>query len=196
VPLPETMTWADIPEGTRVAVEVEKATYQPDNQYGPQFEVDLQVLKPGQYAGEQIRSWLSLSQPRLGKVRDLRSQGVKDAAIREALEEKGFEFTNIDDPEEPRLGGGVKRAVRAGTGNDPRAYRELVDSCDTFDELAAAMVGLRLTVAIRHDKEGRSKVDGNADFLPYVETKPVGNPGGHNGGLTAEDEEDFAKIPF
>ncbi len=197
MPLGETTSFVDIKEGARVAVEVANATYDEGGRFGPEMQFELEALKPDVYAGGTILSSLSLSQPRLNKVRNLRADGISDEAIAESLREKGFEFEKIDDWEEPRIGGTLRKIIRACLKDDTRAYRKLMNECDSFDELADALIGKRFTTQIRHDKNGYSRIDGKADFYPYVETSPAnGNLGGHTADIVEEDAQDFDDIPF
>jgi hypothetical protein len=192
-----TRSFADINEGTQVQVMVADATYDPEGRFGPAIELELEVFEPKAHAGETILSTFGLSQPRLSKVRDLRNDGFDDEAIAEALKKKGFNFSHIDDPETPRLGGALLRIVKAAYGGDARAIKKLLAECDDFYELADALIGKRFVATTRQDKNGYTRIDGKAEFYRVMETSPANdNLGGHSGGITAEDEKDFDDIPF
>jgi hypothetical protein len=159
-----TTSFADINEGTQVTAQVADATYDAEGRFGPAIELELDVLKPSAHAGQTIFSTFSLSQPRLSKVRDLRNDGLDDEAIAQVLEKKGFKFENIDDPETPKLGVALLRAVKAGLNEDARALKKLLAECDTFHDLANALVGLRFVFTTRLDKSGYTRVDGKGEF--------------------------------
>ena len=158
-----TRSFADINEGTQVEVLVADATYDPEGRFGPAVELELEVLKPTAQAGDTILSTFSLSQPRLSKVRDLRTDGFDDEAIASALRNKNFEFESIDDPETPKLGGALLRIVKACYGGDARAVKKLLAECDSFDELAAALIGRRFVAATRKDKTTTPASTGKAN---------------------------------
>jgi hypothetical protein len=117
-------------------------------------------------------STFSLSQPRLSKVRDLRADGFDDEAIASALRSKNFEFESIDDPETPKLGGALLRIVKACYDGDARAVKKLLAECDSFDELAAALVGRRFVATTRKDKNDYTRIDGKGEFYRVMGEEP------------------------
>jgi hypothetical protein len=190
-----TTSFADIKEGTQVTVQVVDATYDPEGRFGPAVELELEVEEPKEHAGTIILSTFGLSQPRLNKVRDLRNDGFDDEAIAEVLRKKNFEFDKIDEPETPRLGGALLRITKACYNEDPRAIRKLLAECDSFHDLADALVGKRFVASTRKDKNDYTRIDGKAEFYLVMEPKP-GGVGGPYAGTTPENEADFDDIPF
>lgn len=186
-----TRSFADIDEGTQVEVLVADATYDAEGRFGPAVELELEVLKPVAHTGSTILSTFGLSQPRLSKVRDLRADGFDDEAIASALRNKNFEFESIDDPETPKLGGALLRIVKACYNDDTRAVKKLLAECDSFDELADALVGRRFVASTRKDKNDYTRIDGKGEFYRVMSKEP------ENGDKAAAvPEEDFADIPF
>jgi hypothetical protein len=167
-----TKSFADISEGTQVAVEVIDATYDEDGRFGPAVELTLDVLKPSAHTGDSILSTFGLSQPRRSKVRDLRADGLDDEAIATVLENKNFGFKTIDDPETPKLGGALLRIVKACYDADARAVKKLLEECDTFDDLADALIGRRFVCMTRKDKNDYTRVDGKGEFYRVVKDEP------------------------
>ncbi len=186
-----TRSFADINEGTQVEVLIADATYDADGRFGPAVELELEVLKPTVHAGSSILSTFSLSQPRLSKVRDLRADGFDDEAIASALRNKNFEFKSIDDPETPKLGGALLRIVKASYNDDTRAVKKLLAECDSFDELADALIGRRFVATTRKDKNDYTRIDGKGEFYRVMAEEPKGGDQ-----AAPEDEDLFDDIPF
>jgi len=186
-----TKSFADIDEGTQVTVEIADAVYDEFGRFGAEMELSLEVFTPSEHSGETIMSTFGLSQPRLRKVRDLREDGFDDESIAEVLRKKNFEFEKIDDPETPKLGGALLRIVKACYENDSRAVKKLLAGCDTFDDLAEALVGKRFVCITRKDKNDYTRVDGKGEFYRVVPPETAGE---------AQDgeaqDEDFSDIPF
>ena len=155
-----TKSFADVEEGTQVQVLIGDATYDEEGRFGPAIELALEVEKPSAHAGDTILSTFGLSQPRLSKVRDLRGDGLDDETIAQVLKNKKFEFENIDDPEPPKLGGALLRIVKAAYNADTRAIKKLLEECDTFDDLADALIGRRFVATTRKDKNDYTRIDG------------------------------------
>jgi hypothetical protein len=181
-----TKSFADIKEGTQVEVEVVDATYDEEGRFGPAVELTLEVLKPSAHTGDSILSTFGLSQPRLSKVRDLRADGLDDEAIASVLKNKNFEFENIDDPETPKLGGALLRIVKACYNADARAVKKLLDECDTFDDLADALIGRRFVATTRKDKNDYTRLDGKGEFYRVMSEEP------ENAGLRQKQQEAVA----
>jgi hypothetical protein len=199
--IPTTKSFADIAEGTQVEVEISDATYDEEGRFGPAFELTLDVLSPSQHAGENILGTFSLYQPRLSKVRDLRADDIDDDTIAAVLRKKNFEFENIDDPEPPKLGGALLRIVKACYGMDSRAVKKLLEECDTFDELADALIGRRFVATTRKDKNDYTRIDGKGDFYPAMneESKNALRQRQKEAAAAKKpevDESDFDDIPF
>jgi len=194
-----TKSFADINEGTQVEVEVADATFDEDGRFGPEVELSLDVHKPSAFAGETIMSSFSLSQPRLRKVRALREDGLDDAAIAAVLEKKGFEFETIDDPETPKLGGALLRIVKAGVGADARAVKKLLEECDTFDDLADALIGRRFVCTTRKNKNEYTRVDGKGEFyraMPNDALVPDRDDPAKAAQKPQTDDPEWEDIPF
>jgi hypothetical protein len=195
-----TRSFADIAEGTQVEVLVADAAYSPEGRFGAEMELELEVVKPRQHAGETILSTLGLSQPRLNKVRNLRNDEFDDEAIAEALRKKNFQFENIDDPEEPKLGGALLRIVKACYNEDARAVKKLLAECDGFDDLAEALIGKRFIATTRKDKNDYTRLDGKGEFYRVMSDERPDTPRNVGGNTTLvkqpENEEDFDDISF
>ena len=169
-------TWAkNIDPGTRAVFAFTDAAFIPDAKFGPEFEGDLEIVRPDEYAGQSVTVHLPLSQPRTKKVRELRSEGFDNEAIAEALRKKGYRFESIDDPEPIKLPGADKfttKVALACHGNN----RKALTACKDFDELAASLVGKAFAADTRLDKEGFVKVDGKGFVGPAPQpgaTAPV-----------------------
>jgi hypothetical protein len=167
-----TRSFADLNEGTQIEVLIGDATYDAEGRFGPAVELELEVLRPSAHAGDSILSTFSLSQPRLSKVRDLRADGLDDEAIASVLRNKNFQFEKIDDPETPRLGGALLRIVKACYNEDARAIKKLLAECDTFDDVADALVGRRFVCSTRKDKNDYTRVDGKGEFYRVMAEEP------------------------
>jgi len=167
-----TKSFADIEEGTQVEALIADATYDPEGRFGPAVELALDVLKPSAHTGDTILSTFSLSQPRLSKVRDLRADGLDDDTIAKVLEKKGFEFETIDDPETPKLGGALLRIVKACYNEDARAIKKLLAECETFHDLADALIGRRFVATTRKDKNDYTRIDGKGEFYRVMSDEP------------------------
>jgi hypothetical protein len=193
-----TKSFADINEGTQVQVVVGDAVYDADGRFGPAVELSLDVLRPSAHAGDTIMSTFGLSQPRLSKVRDLRADGLDDEAIAKVLEKKGFAFESIDDPETPKLGGALLRIVKACYNEDARAVKKLLAECDTFHDLADALVGRRFVFTTRVDKNGYTRVDGKGEFYRMMSDTLVPERGDPTKVAKKPeiDESAFNDIPF
>ena len=193
-----TKSFADINEGTQVEVEVTDATYDPEGRFGPAIELDLEVLRPSAHAGDTILSTFSLSQPRLSKVRDLRDDGLDDETIAKVLEQKGFEFETMDEPETPKLGGALLRIVKACNDEDARAIKKLLDECNTFHDLADALIGGSFVATTRKGKNDYTRIDGKGEFYPVMSDTLV--PKREDPAIAAKkpeiDESDFDDLPF
>jgi hypothetical protein len=187
-----TKSFADINEGTQVEVLVGDAAYDEEGRFGPAIELTLDVLRPSAHAGDTILSTFGLSQPRLSKVRDLRADGLDDEAIAAVLHKKGFTFEAIDDPETPKLGGALLRIVKACFNEDARAVKKLLSECDTFDDLADALIGRRFVASTRKDKNDYTRLDGKAQFFRVMPDEPK-----RTNHRQEEDPEDgFDDLPF
>ncbi len=196
-----TKSFADISEGTQVAVEIADATYDEEGRFGPAVELALDVFKPSAHAGDSVLSTFSLSQPRRSKVRDLRADGLDDESIATVLENKNFEFETIDDPETPKLGGALLRIVKACYNADARAVKNLLEECDTFDALADALIGRQFVCTTRKDKNDYTRVDGKGEFYRVMPASPdtvVPERDGPSRGAPAKtrDDPDWEDIPF
>jgi hypothetical protein len=194
-----TKSFADINEGTQVEVEVADAAYDEEGRFGPEVELSLDVHKPSAFAGETIMSSFSLSQPRLRKVRDLREDGLDDAAIAAVLRKKGFEFETIDDPETPKLGGALRHIVRACYNADARAVKKLLEECGTFDDLADALIGRRFVATTRKDKNDYTRIDGKGKFyraMPNDALVPERDDPAKAAQTPQTDDPEWEEIPF
>jgi hypothetical protein len=142
----------------------------------------------------------------------LRDDGLDDAAIASVLENKNFEFESIDDPETPKLGGALLRIVKACYNADTRAVKKLLDECDTFDDLADALIGRRFVASTRKDKNDYTRIDGKGEFYRVMADEPkndlrqkqeaaaTAKEAHHgrvdDGHVEEEEDADFSDIPF
>ncbi len=201
-----TKSFADISEGTQVAAVISDATYDEEGRFGPAVELALDVLTPSAHTGDSVLSTFGLSQPRLSKVRDLRADGLDDSSIATVLENKNFEFETIDDPETPKLGGALLRIVKACYDADARAVKKLLEECDTFGDLADALIGRRFVCTTRKDKNDYTRVDGKGEFYRVMSASGEAAP---QNGLRQKqeaaagpvekpevDDPDWEDIPF
>jgi hypothetical protein len=189
-----TKSWADIDEGTQVTGEIADAVYDEFGRFGAEMELSLEVLEPSEHNGETIMSTFALSQPRLRKVRDLKEDGFDDEAIAEVLKKKGFAFDKIDEPETPKLGGALLKIVKACYQNDSRTIKKVLAECDTFDDLAEALIGKRFVFTTRKDKNDRTRVDGKDEFYRVMAEEPAKLKSVPQ--QESDAEEDFNDIPF
>jgi len=176
-----TKSFADINEGTQVEVVIADGVYDEEGRFGPAVELALDVLKPSAHEGDSILSTFSLSQPRLSKVRDLRADGLDDEAIASVLKNKNFEFESIDDPETPKLGGALLRIVKACYNADARAVKKLLEECNTFHDLADALVGKRFVATTRKDKNDYTRIDGKGEFYRVMSSASSAEAAPQNG---------------
>jgi len=191
-----TKSFADIKEGTQVEVLIADATYDAEGRFGPAVELALEVQRPSAHTGSTVLSTFSLSQPRLSKVRDLRADGLDDEAIASVLRNKNFKFDNIDDPEEAKLGGALLRIVKACYDEDARAIKKLLSECESFEDLAEALVGRRFVASTRVDKNDRTRIDGKGEFYRVMAEEPKGSAPTQENGDGEDDEEHFDDLPF
>jgi hypothetical protein len=119
-------------------------------------------------------------------VRNLRDDGLDDETIAQVLEKKNFRFEKIDDPETPRVGGALLKVVKACYNADPRAVKKLLAECDTFDDLAEALIGRRFVATTRKDKNDYTRLDGKGEFYRVMTPAQA----------EAEEDEDFQEVPF
>ena len=201
MPIGTTKSFADIDAGTQVEVEIADAVYDEEGRFGAEIELALDVVKPEEHSGDTILSTFGLSQPRLNKVRNLRADGLDDESIASVLKNKGFEFEAIDDPETPKLGGALLRIVKACYDADARAVRKLLAECDTFDDLAEALIGRSFVATTRKDKNDYTRLDGKGEFYRVVNEASVSDLRQKQQQVAAAskpevDESDFDDLPF
>ncbi len=84
------------------------------------------------------------------------------------------------------------RITKACYNEDTRAVKKLLAECNSFDELADALVGRRFVATTRKDKNDYTRIDGKGEFYRVMEP-PVSN---RESGTTPENEADFEDIPF
>jgi len=190
-----TKSFADIKEGTQVEVLIADATYDAEGRFGPAVELALEVQRPSAHTGDTILSTFSLSQPRLSKVRDLRADGLDDEAIASVLRNKNFEFDNIDDPEPPKLGGALLRILKASCNEDARAIKKLLAECESFEDLADALIGRRFVASTRVDKNARTRIDGKGEFYRVMAEETKGTAPTQENGYLEDEEEPLHEPP-
>jgi hypothetical protein len=129
---------AQIPPGEKLRFRINSAV-EDWGEHGPQAELELEVLD-GEHKGSTLLDWSKLAQPRLDFVKNLREKGYEEEKIVEILRRRGYEFDDIDEPEDGLLvadGGKLFNiALAAFNGNVKQ-----IDSFESIDDLLGALVG-------------------------------------------------------
>jgi hypothetical protein len=127
-----------IPPGEKIRVKIREADLD-WGEHGPQARLNLEVLTE-KYRGERFTEWATLAQPRLDFVKNLRGKNYEDEKIAEILRQRGFEFKDIDEPEEAiRISDGGKMfniAIACFDGNV-----DAINALDSIDDLLEALKG-------------------------------------------------------
>jgi hypothetical protein len=151
--------------------------------HGPQAKMTLEILD-GEYKGTTTIDWSKLAQPRLDFVRALRNKDYTDNKIAEILQERGFEFEDIDEEEEELMvanGGKLYNICIAAFDGD----MEAINSFATIGELLEGLKG-KSFVSITKSRGADGKYTGITWDMIYTDPK-----------AGAEDpEEGFEDIPF
>jgi hypothetical protein len=129
---------AQIPPGEKLRFGIKSAA-EDWGDHGPQAKFELKVLD-GEHEGDTILDWSKLAQPRLDFVRALRGKDYDDKAIAEILRERGYEFEDIDEPEDELMiadGGKLFNICMAAFDGQVK----VIDSFDTITDLLDALVG-------------------------------------------------------
>ncbi len=177
-------TGTEVPAGTQVSWRVREATFDPNGRYGPEVELELDVVTD-EYLGTSTKYWARIQQPRLDKVTKLRGEGLDDETIATVLNKQGFEFGDLDEQDKMRVarGGALFAILTAGQG-DVASAEKVLKQCDSFDELAARLVGGRFVGTTSLSKDGYLRLDAREDIFKDV-------------AVAEEDaEEDFDNIPW
>jgi len=177
----------EVPDGTQVRWSIKDATFEPDGQYGPDIELELDIITE-KYIGTSTRYWAKIQQPRLDKVRKLRKEGLDDETIASALRKQGFEFNKIDEADAMVVGrgGALYSILAARCGGNRRAAEKVLEDCDTFNELAERLKEGVFVGTTKLSKDGYVRLDATEDIFPDA-----------GGAESDEDpEEDFDNIPF
>jgi hypothetical protein len=177
-------TGTEIPAGTQVSWKVREATFDANGRYGPEVELDLDVVTD-EYVGTGTKYFAKIARPRLDKVAKLRGEGLDDETIAAALRKQGFEFGDLDEQDKMVVarGGALYAILTAGQG-DVKSAEQVLQDCDNFDELAARLVGGRFVGTTKLSKDGYARLDAMEDIFKDV-------------AVAEEDaEEDFDNIPW
>ena len=92
------------------------------------------------------------------------------------------------------------RIVKACYNADARAVRKLLAQCDTFDDLAEALIGRSFVATTRKDKNDYTRLDGKGEFYRVMNEASVSDLRQKQPAAFASkpevDESDFDDIPF
>src|SRR4051794_9235664 len=94
---------SEVPAATQTEFRITESTFDPNNSYGPSFELVLE-LTDEKYLGTEMKYWAKIQQPRLDKVRRLRSDGLDDEDIASVLKKQGYKFKKVDEPDKMVVG--------------------------------------------------------------------------------------------
>jgi hypothetical protein len=177
----------EVPDGTQVRWSIKDATFEPDGQYGPDIELELDIITE-KYIGTSTRYWARIQQPRLDKVRKLRKEGLDDETIASVLRKQGFAFDKIDEADEMVIGrgGALYSILVARCGGNRRAAEKVLENCDTFDDLAKSLTEGSFVGTTKLSKDGYVRLDATEDIFPDVA----------GAAQTENAEEDFDDLPF
>ncbi len=177
-------TGTEIPTGTQVSWRVREAAFDPNGRFGPTIELNLDITTD-EYIGTSTKYWARIQQPRLDKLAKLRGEGVDDELISAILQKQGFEFDDLDDPDEMLVGrSGALYSILLAVQGDGNAAEKVLEQCDSFDQLADRLVGGRFVGTTKLSKDGYVRLDATEDIFKDV-------------AVAEEDaEEDFDAIPF
>jgi hypothetical protein len=143
---------SQVPPGEKIRFGI-KSVVEDWGQHGPQAKFELKVLG-GEHEGATIFDWASLAQPRLDFVKALRNKDYTDEKIAEILRERGFEFEDIDEPEDDvKVGdtGKLMNILMATFDGDVEA----IDSFESIAELLEALEGRSfVSITKRRGKSG------------------------------------------
>lgn len=190
------------PAGIQARFVIKDAVYRPDAKYGPDIQLYLEMIDE-KYFGIPARFWVTLLQPRLALVRDLRQKGVTDKAIAETLKEKaakypesGYDFKKrIDEPQDPRIsrGGNTYKVLTAAVDGDRKRAEEVLHELDEWAELAEFFIDkcFVATTRLKTKKDpdtGETRtfvnIDGQEDIFADVAEK-----------LEAATDADYEELP-
>jgi hypothetical protein len=182
----------EVPAGIQTEFRIASASFDPDGQYGPCFEIDLE-LNEEQYLGTTCRYWARVQQPRLDLVRKYRKDAMSDKLIAEALRERGFRFKKIEEPDAMKIGrGGNTYKILAAVEGSVKDAEAALQRCGNFDELAKVFVDGVFVGTTRLSADGKYiQLDGMEEIYPVA-----------SGALKARDEaesdldEDFNGLDF
>jgi len=129
---------SNVPAGEKLRFTVRTAKFV-EGEYGPQAEMELEVLA-GEHKGAILREWASFFQPRTNFVRNLRNKFYSDEDIATILEREGYEFDEIDEPEDEVKVGQSGKLINICMAAF-RGDTEVIDGFDSVDSLLAALEG-------------------------------------------------------
>ncbi len=178
-----------IPPGEKLRFGI-KSAVEDWREHGPQAKLILEVLSDGPHKGETFSEWAKLAQPRLDFVRALRGKEYSDEKIAEILEERGFSFRDIDEPEEQlglAEGGKMFNIAMAAFRGD----RKAIDAFESIEDLFDALPG-RTFVSITKARGKDDKYVGITWDMVYVDQ----DTDAEDNEVPPENEEDFNDIPF
>jgi hypothetical protein len=177
-------TGTEIPTGTQVSWRVREAAFDPNGRYGPTIELQLDITTD-EYVGTSVKYFAKIAQERLDKAAKLRGEGVDDELIKAILHKQGYKFDELDDPDEMSVArGGALYAILTARQGDVASAEQFLKQSDSFDELAARLVGGRFVGTTGVSKDGYARLDAREDIFKDV-------------AVAEEDaEEDFDSIPW
>jgi hypothetical protein len=182
------------PNGIQARFRIDEATFRPETRFSPDIELSLSMIDKA-YFGTPARFWVRLSQPRLDRVRKLRSEGTSDTLIKEILKEQGYTFTKVDEPEDPQVnrGGNTYKTLVAVCGGSYAESEKVLDEIDSYDELAAFFKGKTFVATIRlKERDGKQYVNINGEEPVFPDYGPAEAVDEANA-ADAEELPDFPK---
>jgi len=183
---------SNVPAGEKLRFAVLTAKFV-EGEYGPQAEMELEVLA-GEHKGTVLREWAKLAQPRTDFVRNLRNRGYSDEDIATILKREGYEFDEIDEPEdEVKVGqsGKLINICMAAFQGDTEA----IDGFGSVDSLLAALEG-RSFESITKTRGSEGKHTGITWDQVYVDSEAGSEAAEAAEAAAAASEEAFDEIPF
>ncbi len=159
----------EVPAGTQTEFRITNATFNPDGQYGPDIELDLE-LTDEEYLGTSLRYWARVQQPRLDKVKKFQKDGIDDETIASILKKQGFKFKKIDEPDTFTVGrsGNLYKMLTA-VECSPHGAEAALKRCNSFYELAECLLDGTFIGTTRRSSDGKyTQLDGTEDIFPVA----------------------------
>jgi hypothetical protein len=186
----------DVPAGTSTEFRIVDATFDENNRYGPCIELELE-LTAEEYLGASLKYWAKIQQPRLDKVKELRSNGLDDETIAAALKKQGYKFKNLDEPDTLRVAkAGKLYAILSAVEGGFKGAEAALKRCANFSELAEGLIdGAFVGTTKRSVDDKYVKLDGMGEI--YAVASPILKERKQAvADLEAEIDEDIAMPDF